>query len=122
LLNEKRTYRDIAEITHSSPNKIARIRRKITGENTEANEEMDSKSSCSRAFDLFQKGVSLPQAVIDLDIEPEHLKKFHESYVNVANRQKIVSYLKDEKDAQLKIDILEFLQTNSHHLKKLKKL
>ena len=120
LLNEKHTYRDIAAITHSSPNEIARIRRKITGENTEANEEIDSKSICSRAFDLFQKGVSLPQAVIDLDIEPEQVKKFHESYLNLANRQNIVSLLKDEKDVQLKIDILDFLQTNPHHLKKIK--
>ncbi len=33
LLNEGRTYREIAKITHPSPNEIARIRRMITGEN-----------------------------------------------------------------------------------------
>lgn len=47
LLNEGRTYRDIAKITHSSPNEIASLRRKITETNTDTNIDMKSKSICS---------------------------------------------------------------------------
>lgn len=96
LLSEGRTYRDIAKSANCSPNEIARIRKKITGENKETNEDTKSKSICARAFDLFQKEIAITQIVIDLDIEPEQVKKIHDSYLDLLNRQKIVSLLKME--------------------------
>ncbi len=119
LLSERRTYRDIAKSANCSPNEIARIRKKITGENKETNEDMKSKSICSRAFDLFQKEIPITQIVIDLDIEPEQVKKIHDSYLDLLNRQKIVSLLK-EGNNMLKIEILEFLQENPDLLAKIK--
>ncbi len=120
LLSEKRTYREIAKTANCSPNEIARIRKKITGENKETNGDMKSKSICSRAFDLFQKEIPITQIVIDLDIEPEQVKKIHDSYLDLLNRQKIVSLLKDENSTPLKIEILEFLQENPDLLAKIK--
>ncbi len=120
LLSERRTYRDIAKTANCSPNEIARIRKKITGENKETNEDMKSKSICSRAFDLFQKEIPITQIVIDLDIEPEQVKKFQDIYLDLSNRQKIVSLLKDVNSMPLKIEILEFLQENPDLLAKIK--
>jgi hypothetical protein len=121
LLSERRTYRDIAKIANCSPNEIARIKKEITGENKETNEDMKSKSICSRAFDLFQKEIPVTQIVIDLDIEPEQVKKIHDSYLDLLNRQKIVSLLKDKNNMPLKIQILEFLQENPDLLAKINK-
>ena len=119
LLSEGRTYRDIAKSANCSPNEIARIKKNYC-DNKETNEDMKSKSICSRAFDLFQKGIPITQIVIDLDIEPEQVKKIHDSYLDLLNRQKIVSLLKDGNNTHLKIEILEFLQENPDHLTKIK--
>lgn len=80
LLSEGRTYREIAKTIHCSPNEIARVQRKIMGENTEDNLNMKNKSICSQALDLFQKGVPLIQVIIILDIEPEQGKKYQGIY------------------------------------------
>lgn len=64
---------------------------------------------CSRALDLLQKWVPLTQAIIILDIEPELGKKYQDNYLGLIKREKIVSILKDDKEALLKIEILEYL-------------
>lgn len=58
----------------------------------------------------MQKDVPLTQIVIDLDIEPEQVKKFHDIYLNLLKRQKLVSILKDEDDTRLILEILPFLR------------
>lgn len=112
LLSEGRPNREITKIARCSPNEITPIRRKIMGENTEDSINMKNKSVCSQALDLFQKGVPLIQVIIILDIEPEIGKKYQDIYLGLLNREKIVSILKDDKDALSKIDILEFLLKN----------
>ena len=81
LLSEGRPSREITKIAHCSPNEIPPIRRKIMGENTEDGINMKSKSICSQAFDLFQKGVPLIQVIIILDIDPELGKKYQDIYL-----------------------------------------
>lgn len=120
LLIEGRTYRDIAKSANCSPNEIARIRKEISCQNKGTNDDTKSKSICSRAFDLFQKEIHITQIVIDLDIEPEQVKKIHNSYLDLLDRQKIVTLLKDGNNMHLKIEILEFLQQNPVHLTKIK--
>jgi len=120
LLSEGRTYREITKTVHCSPNEIARVQRKIMGENTEDSMDMKNKSISSRALDLFQKGVPLIQVIIILDIEPEQGKKYQEIYLGLLKREKIVSILKDDKDVLLKIDILEFLLKNPLLYRKIK--
>lgn len=120
LLSEGRTYIEITKIVHCSPNEITRTRRKIMGENTEDSIDIKSKSNCSRALDLLQKGVPLIQVIIILDIEPELGKKYQDIYLGLLKREKIVSLLKDGKDILLKIDILEFLQENPQLYRKIK--
>ena len=120
LLSEGRTYREITKIMHCSPNEIPRIRRKTTCENTEDSLNMKNKSICSQALDLFQRGVPLIQVIIILDIEPELGKKYQDIYLGLLNREKIVSMLKDDKDALSKIDILEFLLKNPLLYRKIK--
>lgn len=120
LLSEGRTNREIVKIVHCSPNEITRIRRKIAGENKGDSKDIKSKSTCSQALDLLQKGVPLIQVIIILDIESELGKKFQDIYLGLLKREKIVSLLNDEKDILLKIDILEFLQENSQLFRKIK--
>ena len=119
MLNEGHTYRDIAIIDHTSPNEIARIRREKTGETTKHDVDMKSKSICSQVFVLLQGGITLPQIVIDQDIEPEQVLKIQEKYLNLVNKGKIVSLLIDQKDMTLIINLLQYLVENPHHHRKL---
>ena len=96
MLHEGHTYRDISIIDHTSPNEIARIRRKKTGETTKHDVDMKSKSICSQVFVLLQGGITLPQIVIDQDIKPEQVLKIQEKYLNLVNKGKIVSLLIDQ--------------------------
>ncbi len=119
-LSEGYTNRQIAKIVHCSPNEITRIRRKNTEESIEDSIDMKSKSECSRALDLLQKGVPLIDVIIILDIEPERGKKYQEIYLDLLKREKIVSLLKDGKDIPLKIEILEYLLKNPQFYRKIK--
>ena len=65
LLNEGRPSRDIARNAHCSLNVVSRIRKEMTGETIKTDLDMKRKSICSRVFALLQKGISLPQIVID---------------------------------------------------------
>ena len=81
LLEEGHTNRYITKIVHCSPNGIAPIRRKIAGENTEVNTDMKSKSQCSQALYLLQKGVPLIDVIILLDPDLDQGKKYHDIYL-----------------------------------------
>lgn len=119
LLKEGRSYRDITKIAHCSPNEIARVKREET---IETNVNMKGKSICSCVFDSLQKGIRLPQIVIDHDIEPELVLKIQEKYLNLIGKGQIVSLLKNQQDVALIIDILGYLVENPHHRKKMKEL
>jgi hypothetical protein len=121
LLNEGCTYREITEIVHCSPNDIAAVRKKNTEENNESTEDLKNKSICTRALDLFQKGISLIDVIIKLDLEPILGQKFQQVYLDLQRREKIVSILQDGKDMLFKIEILEFLQENPQLFLKIKK-
>lgn len=120
LLNEGRTYREITQIAHSSPNEIARIRKKIAGENTETNVDMKNKSVRSQVFDLLQKGVPLIQIIIDLDIESELALKLQDEYLSLIKKEEIVCLLKDKNKLQVTLEIAQLLQENPHLLRKIK--
>jgi hypothetical protein len=120
LLEEGHTYRYITKFVHCSPNDIAPISRKIAGENTEANTDMKSKSQCSQALYLLQKGVPLIDVIILLDIDPDQGKKYHDIYLYLIKREKIVSLLKDGKDMDIKIEIFEYLKENPPQLRRIR--
>ena len=120
LLIERRTYREICEIEHCSPNEVSKVYKKKTGENTKAKKNMKSKSQCSQALNLLQKGVTLIDVIIILDIDPEQVKNYHDIYLYLTKREKIASLLKDGKDADIKIEIFEYLIENPPELRKIR--
>ena len=122
LLNEGHPSRDIARNAHCSLNVVSRIRKEMTGETIKTDLDMKRKSICSRVFASLQKGISLPQIVIDEDIEPELAIKIQEKYFNLIGKGKIVSLLIDQKYMTLIIDLVQFLVENPHHRRKIKKL
>ena len=76
LLKEGHTNREICKIAQCSPNEITLIRKTIFGQNTDTGIDMKDKSICAQVFDLLEKGTSLPQIVIKVDIDPEEAMRF----------------------------------------------
>ena len=120
LLIEGATYREICEIEHCSPNEVSKVYKKKTGENTKAKKNMKSKSQCSQALNLLQKGVPLIDVIIILDIDPEQVKNYHDIYLYLTKREKIVSLLKMEKTRILKSKYLNILIENPPELRKIR--
>ncbi len=117
LLEEGHPYREITKMVHCSPNDIAQVQRSTTGEATKPKKYMKNKSQCSQALNLLQKGVPLIDVIIILDIDPEQGKKYHDIYLYLTKREKIVSFLKDGKDEDLKIELIEYLMENPPELR-----
>ncbi len=122
LLNEGRTNREICKIARCSPNDITGIRRSMNSEDTDTLIDMKGKSICAQVFDLLEKGTSLSQIVIKVDIDPEEAMRLEDKYLHVSKRNKIVNLLKNQKDMALTIEILEFLKANPDLLNKIKEV
>jgi cell fate (sporulation/competence/biofilm development) regulator YlbF (YheA/YmcA/DUF963 family) len=122
LLKEGRTNREICKIVRCSPNEITPIRKAIFGENTDTGADMKDKSICAQVFDLIEKGYSLAQIVIIVDIDPEEAIRLQDKYFYVTKRDKIVNLLKDKNDLDSTIEILGFLKVNPKYWKKIKEI
>jgi hypothetical protein len=122
LLEEGHTYREITKMVHCSPNDITGIRKTINGEDTDTRIDIKSKSVCAQVFDLLEKGIPLPQVVIKVDINPEEAMRLEDKYLHVSKRDRIIYLLKDPKDTDLTIEILEFLKANPDLLNKIKEI
>ena len=109
LLNEGYTTREICKEARCSPNEITPIRKTMFGENTDTGIDMKGKSICAQVFDLLEKKISLSQIVIKVDIDPEEAMRLQDKYLHVSKRDRIIRLLKDQKDMDLTIEILEFL-------------
>ena len=122
LLKEGRTYREICKIARCSPNEITRIRRIIFGYNTNTGIEMKGKSIFAQVFNLLEKGTSLSQIVIKVDINPEEAMRLQYKYLQVLNRNQIVNFLNKQKDIDLIVEIVGFLEANYNHFDEIKEV
>jgi hypothetical protein len=122
LLKEGCTNREVCKKARCSPNEITPIRKTINGEDTDTGTDMKAKSICAQVFDLLEKGTSLTQIVIKVDIDPEEAMKLQDKYLHVSKRDRIIRLLKDQKDMDFTIEILEFLKVNPQHWKKIKEI
>jgi DNA-binding CsgD family transcriptional regulator len=122
LLKEGYTNREICKTAKCSPNEITPIRKTIFGENTDTSADMKGKSICAQVFDLLEKGYSLAQIVIIVDIDPEEAIRLQDKYHYVTKRDKILNLLKDKNDLDSTIEILEFLKINPKYCKKIKEI
>ena len=109
LLKKGYTNREICKIARCSPNEITPVRKTIFGEDTVIGIDMKGKSICAQVFDLLEKGTSLSQIVIKVDIDPEEAMRLEDKYLHVLKRNKIIHLLKDQKNMALILDILKFL-------------
>jgi len=72
-------YKEITEIVRISPRDIGRIINEYTGERT----TIYTKSSTSKAYDLFLKGKSPIQVAIKLDLKYEEVMKAYDEYLSL---------------------------------------
>ena len=122
LLKEGHTNREICKIARCSPNEITPIRKIITGEDADIDIDMKGKSICAQVFDLLEKGTSLSQIVIKVDIDPEEAMRLEDKYLHVLKRDRIIQLLKDQKNMTLILEILEFLISNPDLWEKIKEI
>ena len=90
LLNDGLKFKDIAKQLHISSSDISKIKRKITGEETEKPLSMPSK-----AFQLFLEKKSLVEVAIILDISKDEILKIYSDFLALHNMGKVAAILKD---------------------------
>ena len=77
LHKEGKNIRDIAKAAHLSFTAIGKIIRESKG----MIDPKPEKSITSRAFELFEKGMSLVEVAIELDLSPEEAENIHQGYL-----------------------------------------
>jgi predicted transcriptional regulator len=87
LAKEGKTYREVAKEVHISPSEIKKILDKDTGdEKTIQNnnkEREKTKSLYAQAFQMFQNNKSLPEVVVELDIDAPNVTQYYEHYLSL---------------------------------------
>ncbi|WP_148687580.1 hypothetical protein [Candidatus Nitrosocosmicus hydrocola] len=121
LLKEGYTNREICKNAKCSPNEITPIRKTVFGENTDTGTEMKGKSICAQVFDLLEKGYSLAQIVIKVDIDPDEAMRIQDKYLIVSKKDRIINLSNDLKDMDQTIEIQEFLKANPKQWNEIKK-
>src|SRR3982751_1576112 len=90
LLKKGHKTREIVKMAHVSNTTVKKIRAKLT---TKAKEEQEQQhdqrkkplSISSQAFNLFQKGRSVVQVAIGLDLPTDQVMKIHSDYLALQN-------------------------------------
>jgi 5'-deoxynucleotidase YfbR-like HD superfamily hydrolase len=90
LLNDGLKFKDIAKQLHISLSDISKIKRKITGGETEK-----PLSTPSKAFQLFLEKKSLVEVAIILDISKDEILKIYSDFLALHNMGKVAAILKD---------------------------
>jgi transposase len=83
---EGKTYRDIAKIVHISPSEIKKILDKATGDENipQSNRDKEKqKSLYAQSFQMFQDNKSLPEVVVELDINAPTVTGYYEHYLSL---------------------------------------
>jgi len=82
---------------------------------------MKGKSICAQVFDLLEKGYSLAQIVIKVDIDPDEAMRIQDKYLIVSKKDRIINLSNDLKDMDQTIEIQEFLKANPKQWNEIKK-
>jgi len=80
LRSEGKTYREIAKIERVSPAQISRILKKRQTAETAEDYSVYEGDEASAVFELFEKGVSPAQVVVDLRTDPDKVKVLYEKW------------------------------------------
>ena len=80
LRSKGKTYREIAKIERVSPAQISRILKKCQTAETLEDYSAYEGDNASAVFELFERGVSPAQVVIELRTDPDKVKVLHEKW------------------------------------------
>jgi uncharacterized protein YerC len=90
LFEQNKTYREIAQEVHMSPNDITNVVRRYTGETLQpqtAREQEQQKNQektiGTRALTLFEAGCTPIQVAIELDLKSEDVTRFYKEYCDL---------------------------------------
>ena len=116
LIKEGKNMREISKVTHLSFSTIGKISRESKG----IIEPKPEKSITSRAFELFEKRMSLVDVAIELDLGPEEVEKIHQSYLKLKGLDEIARYCQRVKKHLS--SFMEFVIICEEHTPESKKL
>ncbi len=88
LLKEGKNMREISKVAHLSFSTIGKILRESKG----IIESKPEKSITSKAFQLFEKRMSLVEVAIELDLSPEQAEDIHQGYLRLKGLYEISRY------------------------------
>jgi DNA-binding Lrp family transcriptional regulator len=89
LFEQNKTYREIAQEVHMSPNDISNVVKRYTGEavqlqtNVKPEQQLKQKTIDTRAFILFEAGCTLLQVSIELNLKSEDITRLYKEYCDL---------------------------------------
>jgi transcriptional regulator with XRE-family HTH domain len=122
LLNKNYTLREIAKMVHVSFSFIAKIRKKLAGEEYDEEPSSRALSIDSQAFKLFLDKKKLVEVAISLDITTEDTIKIYSNYLTLQNMGKVFRILAEHRNEMgTFLKWFNFIQKNSIKAKDIKK-
>ncbi|HEX5185894.1 MAG TPA: hypothetical protein VFV86_03300, partial [Nitrososphaeraceae archaeon] len=106
LLIEGKSFREIEKSAHVSPNFITKVKIAEFGQNSvySGRENIRKNKKISKrteAIDLFFKGKTPKQVLLQLDIDVNEVKKAQSDYLQLLNLDKISELVQDDENNYL---------------------
>lgn len=101
LANEGKTTREIAKEVHISLKDIGTILRKAAGDEDlekekETQQKLKKRSPYAQAFQMFRENKTLPEVVIELDLDADEVLYYYQDY-KIYKYEKFGYYLQRTK-------------------------
>jgi transposase len=107
LANEGKTTREIAKIIHISLKDIGKIINRETGDaevlskeerEKEKQKRLKSLSPYANAFQMFRENKTLPEVVVELDLDANTVLDYHGDYLRLVKMNSLIGIYKNLKD------------------------
>lgn len=95
LLEENRSFQEIAKEAHMSFSFISMVKKNMLGEDPSVNKRL---SIPTQALKLFSEGKSLIEVTINLDRPSSETRKYREDYLRLKNMDYLVSLVESHRD------------------------
>ena len=109
LLIEGKTFKEITRIAHVSPNFITKLKIAEFGENSvdNGNSKKNNLSKRTQAIDLFYKGKTPKEVLLELDIDVDEVKKTQADYLQLLHLDNLSQIVQDNKNSNLLNDFYD---------------
>jgi transposase len=107
LANEGKTTREIAKIVHISLKDIGKIINRETDDEEVLSKEVKEKekqkrlkslSPYAQAFQMFRENKTLPEVVVELDLDANTVLDYHGDYLRLVKMNSLIGIYKNLKD------------------------